>query len=82
MSAATQARNTAVFNASMGHARAVQQSIDRSTSGFVHYLSGTTVIEGAGGARASIDAGFAQSIVNNDPQGFHIVPVSQYRAGE
>jgi hypothetical protein len=82
MSADTIARNTAVFNASMSHARSVQQSIDRSTSGFVHYLNDTTVVEGPGGARGSANEGFAQSIVANDPQNFRIVPVSEYRPGD
>jgi hypothetical protein len=82
MSAATIARNTAVFNASMSHARDVQQSIDRSTSGFVHYLNDTTVLEGPGGARGTADAGFAQSIVSSNPQNFRIVPVSEYRPGD
>ncbi len=82
MSADTQARDTAVFEASMGHARAVQQSIDRSTSGFVHYLNDTTVLEGPGGARSSENADFAQSVVNGDPNNFRIVPVSEYNSGD
>jgi hypothetical protein len=78
---AARSRNAAVFDASMSHARSVQDGIDRSTSGFVHYLNDTTVIENANGARATADAGFAQSVVDNDSQ-FRIVPVSEYRSGD
>ncbi len=81
MMQATQARNSAVFNASMDHARSVQQSIDRSTSGFVHYLNDTTVLQGPNG-RTTENANFAQSVVNGDPQHFRVVPVSEYRSGD
>ncbi len=82
MMAATRAQMSATFDASMDHARSVQNGIDRSTSGFVHYLNDTTVVEGSNGARTSADAGFAQSVVDNDPQNFRIVPVSEYRTGD
>ncbi len=81
MMQATQARNSAVFNASMDHARSVQQSIDRSTSGFDHYLNDTTVLQGPNG-RTTENANFAQSVVNGDPQHFRVVPVSEYRSGD
>jgi hypothetical protein len=77
----TIARNTAVFNASMSHARAVQDSIDRSTAGFTHYLNDTTVLQSSSGARGTVDQDFASSIVRNDPQNFREVPVSEYRKG-
>ncbi len=82
MMAATRAQMLATFNASMDHARSVQSGIDRSTSGFVHYLNDTTVVENSSGGRSSADAGFAQSVVANDPQNFRIVPVSEYRSGD
>jgi hypothetical protein len=81
-SESVRANMSATFDASMSHARSVQSGIDRSTSGFVHYLNDTTVVENAGGGRSSVDAGFAQSVVNNDPQNFRIVPVSEYRSGD
>lgn len=75
-------RNTAVFNASMSHARAVQDGIDRSTAGFTRYLSDMTVIEhGPSGGRATADYQFADVIVRSDPQDFRIVPVSEYQRG-
>ena len=82
MMAATRAQMSATFDASMDHARSVQNGIDRSTSGFVHYLSDTTVVENSSGGRTSADAGFAQSVVDNDPRNFRIVPVSEYRSGD
>ncbi len=81
ISQATIARNTAVFNASMSHAREVQDGIDRSTAGFSHYLNDTTVVQSSSGARGTVDQGFAQSMVRNDPQNFREVPVSEYRKG-
>ncbi len=81
IASATIARNTAVFNASMDHARAVQDSIDRSTAGFTHYLNDTTVVQSSGGSRGTVDQGFAESMVRNDPQNFREVPVSEYRKG-
>jgi hypothetical protein len=75
-------RNTAVFNASMSHAQAVQDGIDRSTAGFTRYLNDTTVLEhGPSGARATVDYNFADAIVQSDPQNFRVVPVSEYRRG-
>jgi len=81
IAAQTQARNAAVFNASMGHARDVQDSIDRSTAGFTRYLSDTDVVGLRNGAHATVDSNFAATIVHSDPSAFRIVPVSEYRAG-
>lgn len=69
--------------ASMANAANVQAGIDRSTSGFVHYLNGSDVVEHIGsGARASVDADFAQNLAASDPQNYRVVPMSQYRAGD
>jgi hypothetical protein len=82
MLAQTTANDAALVNASMAHARAVQDGIDRSTAGFVRYLGGTDVLEHTGtGAHGTVDAGFAQAVVRSDPQNFRTVPVSQYRKG-
>ena len=81
MAHAAQDANSATFNASMSHARSVQDGIDRSTAGFTRYLSDTTVLQSASGARGTVDAGFAQSVVDHDPQNFRVVPVSEYQKG-
>jgi hypothetical protein len=81
MAQATQSRDAAVFDASMSHARSVQDGIDRSTAGFTRYLSDTTVLQASDGDRGTVGASFAQSVVANDPQHFRVVPVSEYRAG-
>lgn len=81
MSQATQSRNAAVFNASMSHARSVQDGIDRSTAGFTRYLSDTTVMQSSSGGRGTVNDAFAQSVVANDPQHFRVVPVSEYQKG-
>lgn len=52
----------------MDRARSVQNGFDRSRSGFVHSLNDTTVVENASGGRTSADAGFARSVVDNDPE--------------
>jgi len=81
MAQATQSRDTDVFNASMGHARSVQDGIDRSTAGFTRYLNDTTVMQSSNGGRATVNDSFAQSVVANDPQNFRVVPVSEYQRG-
>jgi hypothetical protein len=82
MLAQTTQRDAALVNASMAHARAVQDGIDRSTAGFVNYLGDRDVLENTGsGARGTVGAGFAQAVVQSDPQNFRTVPVSQYRKG-
>ena len=68
---------------SMAAARASQAAIDRSTSGYVHYLNGTDVVEHLGtGERGTLDGGFAQGLAREDPQNFRIVPMTQYNAGD
>ncbi len=82
MLADTRARNTAVFNSSMQAARASQDSIDRSTSGFVHYLNGTDVVaHSPSGAHFNADSSTAQALVNFDPAHYRSVPVSEYVKG-
>jgi hypothetical protein len=81
MAQATQSRDADVFNASMSHARSVQDGIDRSTAGFTRYLSDTTVVQSPNGGHATVGESFAQSMVANDPQNFRIVPVSEYQNG-
>jgi hypothetical protein len=58
-SESVRANISATFDASMSHARSVRSGIDRSTSGFVHYLNDRAVVENGGGGH--VDAGFAQS---------------------
>ncbi|MBD5655190.1 MAG: hypothetical protein IAI50_08395 [Candidatus Eremiobacteraeota bacterium] len=73
----------ATGEASMRNAAASQAAIDRSTSGYVHYLNGSDVVEHIGsGSRASVDANFAQNLANSDPQNFRVVPMTEYRAGD
>ncbi len=73
----------ATGEASMRNAAASQAAIDRSTSGYVHYLNGSDVIENIGsGSRASVDASFAQNVAKSDPQNFRVVPMTEYRAGD
>jgi len=80
--AQVQQRNTAVFNASMASARNVQDSIDRSTSGFVHYLNDTTVLQHIpSGNTGTANRNFATGLVHADPQHFREVPVSEYQKG-
>lgn len=79
----TIANINAVGNASRAAARASADALDRSTSGFVHYLNGSDVVENLStGARGSLDSGWAQSLTRNDPQNFRVVPMSEYRTGE
>ena len=71
----------ATGDASMRNAAANQAAIDRSTSGYVHYLNGSDVVENVGsGSRASVDANFAQNLANADPKHFRVVPMAEYRA--
>jgi hypothetical protein len=79
--AAVRAQNDATFYASMQNAHAVQDSIDRSTAGFVNYLGDRNVVAGPSGAHGTMDDGYAQALVRSDPQAFRIVPVSDYRKG-
>jgi hypothetical protein len=79
--AAVRAQNDATFYASMQNAHAVQDSIDRSTAGFVNYLGDRNVISGPSGGHLTTDDGYAQAVVRSDPQEFRIVPVSEYRKG-
>jgi hypothetical protein len=81
MAQATQSRDAAVFDASMSHARSVQDGVDRSTAGFTRYLSDTTVMQSSSGARGTVNDSFAQNVVANDPQNFRVVPVSEYQKG-
>jgi len=76
-----QRRNTDVFNASMQNARNVQNSIDRSTAGFVNYLNDTTVVQNASGGTSTVSQNFASSLVRSNPNAFREVPVSEYRQG-
>jgi hypothetical protein len=79
--AAVRAQNDATFYASMQNAHAVQDSIDRSTAGFVNYLGDRNVVSGPSGGHVTMDDGYAQAVVRSDPQEFRIVPVSDYRKG-
>ncbi len=66
----------------MASARSAQDSIDRSTAGFVHYINDTTVVNNAAtGTQRTISASTAQGLVSANPQQFSTVPVSQYRKG-
>jgi hypothetical protein len=80
--AAVQRRNAAVASASEANARNVQDGIDRSTSGFVHYLAGTTVVQDAAtGGSATVDQSFGSNLVRSNPGAFRELPVSEYRKG-
>jgi hypothetical protein len=75
-------QNEAQFHASMQNAADVQDGIDRSTSGFIHYLNGTTVVENPStGVRGTVDAEAAQAAAAHDPAHFRVVPLSQYQKG-
>lgn len=80
--AEVQQRNSAVFNASMANARNVQDSIDRSTAGFVHYLNDTSVLQHIpSGETGAVSQNFATGLIRADPQHFREVPVSEYQKG-
>ncbi|MBC5801189.1 MAG: hypothetical protein GIX03_05850 [Candidatus Eremiobacteraeota bacterium] len=80
--AEVQQRNSAVFNASMANARNVQDSIDRSTAGFVHYLNDTTVLQHVpNGETGTVNQNFATGLIRADPRNFREVPVSEYQKG-
>ncbi len=78
---ATTARDQATVNASMQNARAAQDGIDRSTAGFVKYLSGTDVVQRSDGTHLDVSAGTSQALQSFDPQHYTSVPVSQYVKG-
>ena len=76
------AHNRAIFESSMSSARAAQDSIDRSTSGFVDYLSDRAVVKNADtGEHSRWSAGTVQTLVNLDPHRFSTVPMNQYVKG-
>ncbi|MDQ6942711.1 MAG: hypothetical protein M3169_09390 [Candidatus Eremiobacteraeota bacterium] len=81
-SAQWRADQQAKFQASMNSARAAQDSIDRSTAGFVHYLNDSAVLNmEPTGVHRTLSAATAESFVKADPQHFSIVPLNQYRKG-
>ncbi len=76
------ARNQATFYASMQNAHAVQDSIDRSTAGFVRYLGDTDVMQPtSGGAHETLNSDYAHAVVRANPNNFRIVPMSEYHKG-
>jgi hypothetical protein len=77
----TTAHDQAMTDASMANARAVQDGIDRSTAGFVHYLNDSDVLRTPNGAHVSVDQGTSDALRNFDPQHFSSVPVTQYVKG-
>jgi hypothetical protein len=77
----TTARDQAAVDASMANARAVQDGIDRSTAGFVHYLNDSDVIRTPNGAHANVDQGTSDALRSFDPEHYSSVPVTQYVKG-
>jgi hypothetical protein len=75
-------RQRGVFEASMASARQAQDGIDRSTAGFVHYLSDRSVVESAStGTHGTFGDSLARALVNASPNEFSIVPLNRYRKG-
>ena len=70
------------FQSSMAAARASQDSIDRAAAGTIHLIQGSAVLEHTTtGFRGSLDAGWAQSIAEQDPQHYQVVPMKDYVKG-
>ena len=78
---AVTAADQATVDASMRNARSVQDGIDRSTAGFVHYLNDTDVVAHSSGAHFNVDGGTSQALTSFDPEHYRSVPVSQYVKG-
>ncbi len=78
---AVTATDQRTVDASMQNARNVQDGIDRSTAGFVHYLNGSDVVENASGAHFNTSAEASQMLTSFDPQHYRSVPVTQYVKG-
>lgn len=70
------------FESSMRNAATVQESIDRSAAGMIHYVQGAAVLEHLSSGRAGVtDGGAAEAIAHEDPEHFRVVPVSEYVKG-
>ena len=70
------------FESSMANARASRDAMDRSTRGFINYISDSDVVQqNRTGAHATIDKNFASALEKADPKRFSVVPVNKYVKG-
>ena len=66
----------------MENARRVQEGIDKSAAGFIHYINDTNVVEYIpNGAHGTASSHLTQMLIQADPQNFREVPVSEYCVG-
>jgi hypothetical protein len=70
------------FDSAMANAHASRDAMDRSTAGFIHYISNTSVLQhNPTGARATVDANLASALEKADPQNLSVISSKDYIKG-
>ena len=70
------------FQESMANMEASQDSIDRSTAGFIHIINGTSVVQdNTTGEHATMDSDLAGALEKSDPANYQPVPLQEYIKG-